>query len=677
MKHPRPTCAILFLVVLIAMLGKTQAADKPLARKGVTLHVSKLGDNSDGTSWAKAFHTVQAALLAVPDDKGGHRIVIRPDTYMEANLYSVHKGAPGAYNLLVGDVDGRLGSGATGRVVLDSGDPEKGLKSVDWWGTVRAYKKGWPTLHHKATDPTLSCIDWDRWTFRNLYATGGDGGLFFDLTDKSGAGFTVVMEDCVSIGRAFGGGFGYPVARPNEPSLFRRCYFLCLDWWGDAGGIGIGANNSSKPKYPDAVFEDCTIAGPDNAVQVLYPSKHVWVKFKNCRLIVLNFSQPRGTPSSGILCAQQPGNHLHVDLEDCTLMGYKVFGTGEGKGEISYTTKGRVRAYVQFQQSVPKGFERLGRWPAEAFAKLLPASCDTAKKLTKLPGGFGRDVMESTPLVFKGRKLMFHSRRPAGHKADLDGTYLWIEDLETGKELTRFGRAHSLGSALVEGGRVHVWAAELTADDWFHDLYHFTSTDLKQWKREPAISRDGGEHLLNSSVCRDDRGWLMAYESNRPVAFCFKFARSKDLIKWEKIDGLVFAGKGGAEYSACPVIRYFKPYYYVIYLHKALPGHNGWVSFLARSRDLATWELSPRNPILEAGAGEGTNNSDVDLIEIDGKTYVYYCTGDQQTWGELRRAVYPGPMPEFFSSCFPPGAKPVELSARRGPSAAPKVTARK
>ena len=47
--------------------------------KGKTIHVSKLGDNSDGSTWAKAFHTIQAALLAVPDDKGGHRVVVRPD----------------------------------------------------------------------------------------------------------------------------------------------------------------------------------------------------------------------------------------------------------------------------------------------------------------------------------------------------------------------------------------------------------------------------------------------------------------------------------------------------------------------------------------------------------------------------------------------------------------------
>ena len=160
----------------------------------------------------------------------------------------------------------------------------------------------------------------------------------------------------------------------------------------------------------------------------------------------------------------------------------------------------------------------------------------------------------------------------------------------------------------------------------------------------------------------------MAYESNLPVKFCFKFARSKDLAKWKKIDGLVFTGVNN-EYSACPVIRYFKPYYYVIYLHAPMAGHNGWIAFMARSKDLVTWQLSPKNPVLEAGKGEGRNNSDVDLIEIDGKTYVYYATGDQQTWMELKRAMYPGPMAEFFQSYFPAGAEMVEVTAQRKPAA--------
>jgi len=78
--------------VLISAAWDPAAPDYS-GHKGKTLYVSKLGDNSDGSSWQKAFRTIQAALLAVPDDQGGHRIIVRPGTYVEANLYTDHKGA--------------------------------------------------------------------------------------------------------------------------------------------------------------------------------------------------------------------------------------------------------------------------------------------------------------------------------------------------------------------------------------------------------------------------------------------------------------------------------------------------------------------------------------------------------------------------------------------------------
>lgn len=40
--------------------------------------------------------------------------------------------------------------------------------------------------------------------------------------------------------------------------------------------------------------------------------------------------------------------------------------------DIHYETTGDCRAYVQFKQDVPAGFRRLGRWPVEAFQRLLP-----------------------------------------------------------------------------------------------------------------------------------------------------------------------------------------------------------------------------------------------------------------------------------------------------------------
>jgi hypothetical protein len=59
-------------------------------------------------------------------------------------------------------------------------------------------------------------------------------------------------------------------------------------------------------------------------------------------------------------------------------MGYKVFGSRSGD-MFSYSLKGTNRAYVQYHQPVPEGFERLRFWPVDVFNELLPVrftGCD-------------------------------------------------------------------------------------------------------------------------------------------------------------------------------------------------------------------------------------------------------------------------------------------------------------
>jgi hypothetical protein len=655
------------------ILGASEAfASSNGVHSGVKLYVSKMGNDTDGRSWKTAFHTIQQALDAVPDDKGGHQIIVRPDTYVEANLAPAYKGAASAYNSLIGDFDGSLGSGAKGWVVIDSGDPEKGFKSWDWWGPIRASNKHWP---HGNNQQTFSSIIWDRWKLHYLYTAGGDGGFFWDLTNKSGEGFTIVVEDCVGTGRAFGGGVAYPTVRQNEPSVFRRCYFLALDWVGDTAAVLVGGWEKTMPEYPHVIFEDCTMVHSDNAVAMSYASNCARVRFVNCRMIVLNFTQPEmGGKSTGIICTQghSPTGRLHVDLEDCILAGYSVFTSGEDGKAVTYTTKGKTKAYVQFKQDVPDGFERLGLWPTDLFFQIAPPrqpfqsqENQARPKLTKLPFAITK-AMENTPVVFNGRPLhVLNYRDDTKNNTDeyTKSMYLYVVGLDTGNELCRFGEGYSFANAFVNGSELHVFASEGSNYDWFQSLYHFSSRDLKTWKREPAIEKEPEEHLFNASVCRDEKGFLMAYESNKPVQFCFKFARSEDLSKWKKLPGLVFTGVNH-EYSACPVIRYFSPYYYVIYLHSPIQDHKGYVSFMARSKDLVSWELSPFNPILEAGPGEGINNSDVDLFEWEGKTYITYATGDQATWGSVRIAFYDGSMKEFFTSHFPAGVPTVKASAK-------------
>jgi hypothetical protein len=370
-------CLMACLVLLPALSQAAPAGDgatsADAATGRTTLYVSKLGDNSDGSNWAKALHTIAGALDRVPDDGGGHRIIIRPDVYMEANLQSPHKGAAGAYNRMIGDHDGALGSGATGWVVIDSGQPGKGFKSFDWHTTIRAYAKGWSKEH---TEETFSANGFDRWMFEHLYATGSDAGLFFDLVDKVEP-FTVIVQDCVGIGRAFGGGVANCLSRADEPITFRRCTLWALDWWGDTAAAYCRVENKAMPSKPDVAFDDCTMVSPQCALKSsnFGFTSFTRLRVSNCRLIALNFSQPHGTPTDGIIQSVEHGKYLHLEISDSILMGYKVFGVIVNKptaGEIGLTLGGDVRAYVQFQQEVPKGIRRLDRWPVETFQSLLP-----------------------------------------------------------------------------------------------------------------------------------------------------------------------------------------------------------------------------------------------------------------------------------------------------------------
>ena len=288
--------------------------------------------------------------------------------------------------MLTGDFDGTLGSGAKGWVIVDSscpdkhvrinpkgdedipgfvvtegGAPEPGLKSIDWWSAIRSDRK-------------FSAIGWDRWVWRHAYVTGSEGGLVFDLTCEQGNEFTIVVEDCVGIGRFAGAMVAAFVGRADEPIVFRDSYFCNMNWWSDDGAAYVRAHNVSMPEAPDATFENCTLVSPDNVLQAgnIGYAGYTRVAFKKCRMISLNFSPPHG-PGTGIINSRVKGEYLHVDFEDCAMMGLMVFGTGVERGydgKIEYTVKGKVTAYLQFREKVPEGFEAVPLFPVELYAAI-------------------------------------------------------------------------------------------------------------------------------------------------------------------------------------------------------------------------------------------------------------------------------------------------------------------
>jgi hypothetical protein len=380
---------------------------------------------------------------------------------------------------------------------------------------------------------------------------------------------------------------------------------------------------------------------------------HVLVK--NSRLAVLNFSQPRGTPSTGIIHSTMDGKFFHVDLEDTVMIGYKVFGWGkavENKEDlepIAFTTKGHVAAYVQFEQEVPDGILRLGQFPTEIFAALSPPAPLHRPAAEEAVEVIRKDLCEITPIVWNERVVHLESVRPGsgGTRADY---YLVIKDAENGTELARFGEGHGLASAFVNDGVFYAFASRYENDNW-NDVTMFKSSDLKAWDQTIIITQEPDEHLFNSSVCKGPDGYVLAYESNdkKYPAFTIKFAQSKDLGTWTK-QVEVF---GDDRYTACPAVRFSDGYYYLLYLEHRTPR---WFfeTYIARSKDLKTWTLAPRNPVLTpTGNDEGINASDPDLIEVGGKTWLYYAVGDQLTWMNIKRKHISMTEPAFLASFFP------------------------
>jgi len=295
--------------------------------------------------------------------------------------------------------------------------------------------------------------------------------------------------------------------------------------------------------------------------------------------------------------------------------------------------------------------------------------------LTKLPFAFD-EGMENTPVIYQGRPMLVRNWRSIKPE-EQDQAYLFIDDMVTGQQVAKFGTGFSFVSGFVNGDELNVFATENTNAEWTKDIYRFWSTDLTTWSQERVITRQGDEHLFNSSVCRDDQGFIMAYESNTPVQWSFRFARSTDLSKWEPVEGVQFSYL--AEQTACanPTIRYFAPYYYVVYSgwcwkglgtrYEYLLPETRYTTFVARSTDLANWEISPtRHAMLDAVPGEGINNTDADLFEFEGRTYIYYATGDQATWGTIRVAMFDGPLEAMLRGYFPEGVPMVRFDATKG-----------
>jgi alpha-L-fucosidase len=254
------------------------------------------------------------------------------------------------------------------------------------------------------------------------------------------------------------------------------------------------------------------------------------------------------------------------------------------------------------------------------------------------------------------------------------GYYIFI-DMETEKPCcSPFAVDHAFGSAYTENGVMYVNGVRGNGGGQIIDF--FESRDLENWEMTGSIDvSDEQLRIYNTSCCKDDEGYLLAIEmggSNPNVGKSFTnfFARSKDMRNWSilPMDKNVFSPE---RYTACPVIRYYDGYYYIIHL-ESLPYYR-WLPYIVRSKDLVEFEPGLVNPIMCCDNDDkkihplvsfnekdldyimgsvDSNNSDIDLCEYNGKTVIMYSWGNQLGKEFLAVAEYDGSEEEFLKSFF-------------------------
>ena len=255
-----------------------------------------------------------------------------------------------------------------------------------------------------------------------------------------------------------------------------------------------------------------------------------------------------------------------------------------------------------------------------------------------------------------------------------------IGDYVTREECPHFGGDAGFYSVYCENDTVYSFATRQ------NKVYMYVSTDLEHWTEgKVVLTFPENFKLFNTAVCKGDDGYVIAVEGgyangedgkdlpNEYIGCGFTefFAKSKDLEEWELMP---FENAYTKErYNACPALEYYDGYYYMICL-EALPALR-YAPYIYRTKDFETWELGFYNPLFVANREDltpkegvfipqdmlddnfkhiNTNNSDIDLCEFEGKTYIFYCSGNQgNTWGGLYcEAVYDGPLNEFLKANF-------------------------
>jgi hypothetical protein len=263
-------------------------------------------------------------------------------------------------------------------------------------------------------------------------------------------------------------------------------------------------------------------------------------------------------------------------------------------------------------------------------APSAPASDPLLHKL----GVFVLPDLETAMVAFNGEPLAITFYRPW----DTAGaTGIRVRRWDTGQLLAEHPWPGYMGCAIVKDGVIHIFGSN--GDAIIHSTLAADFTPSAPAVALPMNSPGNPFKFYNTSVTPDANGFRMVVETTVGVYF----ARSTDLSAWTFYGGQLNAG----QYCGCPTINYINGAHHLTYL---AAGPNGThETRIAKSVD-DCFTFTYGKALLVAAPGEGTNNSDVDMVEIAGKVCGVYLDGDQTTYANLRRWSYDGTLAQMFGA---------------------------
>lgn len=304
--------------------------------------------------------------------------------------------------------------------------------------------------------------------------------------------------------------------------------------------------------------------------------------------------------------------------------------------------------------------------------QIPPTSPASPPHIVKL-GTIDLDMVETTPVVFRGRLYRYEWVRTNYRDNHTGKPYSRMIDVESGEQTAPFAAGYLFGSAYVQGDTVYVTATSAEQGWTGHQVQVFASKDLKSWNTWTALDLPGWG-ICNTSLWRGRDRFVLMFEIHKPVEqagvpFTARFATSKDLRHWDVTPPECVYAKD--RYTAPHCLRYLDGWYYDFYLE----AYHGYETRVVRSRDLIHWEASPLNPVLRASDDDRTianpsltteqreriataddiNNSDIDFCEYRGKLVIDYSWGNQTGVEQLAAAEFDGTLRQFLQAWFPRG----------------------